>query len=172
MCPMQYFIEYNLGIKSPSNKKADKGTICHKVLEILAHIKLCQQNHTNIYIDDILGNIDISNYSLNVIIEKVYDYYTSQFKHHEWNPQDYKDCQEWTHKALTEHNGCFDPRNRTILQPEQHFDIEIKKKWAYYKYSKYNLEGYLAIKGTIDLDRKSTRLNSSHVSESRMPSSA
>ena len=26
--------------------------------------------------------------------------------------------------------------------------------------------------GTVDLDRKSTRLNSSHVSESRMPSSA
>ena len=30
MCPMQYFIEYNLGHRSPSNKKADKGTIVKK----------------------------------------------------------------------------------------------------------------------------------------------
>lgn len=154
MCPMQYFIEYNLGIRSPSNKKADKGTICHKVLEILAHIKLCEQNNRDSYIDDILGPINTKKYNLNSIIEQVFKYYSAQFKHHEWDIKDYKDCHAWVHKALTDHNGSFDPRTRHIVQPEQHFDIEIKKKWAYYKYDKDNLEGYLAIKGTIDLITK------------------
>jgi hypothetical protein len=151
---MQYFIEYNLGIRSPSNKKADKGTICHKVLEILAGIKLSMQNNESVYVDDILGDIKVNDYNLTHITEKIYNYYTSQFKHHVWEPKDYKDCHLWVNKAITEHNGNFDPRNRNILQPEQHFDIVIKKPWAYYKYNKENLEGYLAIKGTIDLITK------------------
>ena len=47
----------------------------------------------------------------------------------------------------------FDPRNRHILCPEQHFDIEIKKPWSAYSYDtpEGKLEGNLAIKGTIDL---------------------
>ena len=47
----------------------------------------------------------------------------------------------------------FDPRNRNILCPEQHFDFEIKKPWAQYSYDtpEGKLEGYLALKGTIDL---------------------
>lgn len=153
MCEQQYFIEYNLGIRSPSNKKADKGTICHKVLEILAHIKLCQQNNEEIYNDDILGHIDVNKYNLDHIIEKVYSYYSHQFKHHEWEAKDFKDCRSWTHKALSEHNGIFDPRSRTIVQPEQHFDIVINKPWANYEYetSEGILKGQLAIKGTVDL---------------------
>ena len=156
MCPMQYFIEYNLGLRSPSNKKADKGTICHKALEILAHIKLCTQNNEKVYVDDIIGNVNVSKYSLNSIIDQVYKYYTSQFKHHEWEIKDYKDCHRWVYKAIEDHNGSFDPRNRDILQPEQHFDIEIKKPWAHYKYNIAgdDIEGYLAIKGTIDLITK------------------
>lgn len=156
MCEQQYFFEYVLGYKSPSNKKADKGTICHKVLEILAGIKLSQQNNSSIYNDDILGNIDINNYNLTHIIEQIYSYYTSQFKHHQWDHQDFKDCRLWVNKALTEHNGIFDPRTREIVQPEQHFDIVIDKPWAEYKYETADglLEGKLAIKGTIDLITK------------------
>jgi hypothetical protein len=153
MCAQSYFIEYVLGIRSPSGKKADKGTIVHKVLEILAYIKLTEQNQEKIYVDDIAGEIDISHYNLNTIIEKVYNHYSSQFKHHVWGVKDYKDCHLWVNKALTAHNGDFDPRNRNILQPEQHFDIVINKSWAFYSYKtpQGNLEGNLAIKGTIDL---------------------
>ena len=39
MCEQQYFLEYVLGYRGPSGQKADKGTIVHKVLEILAVIK-------------------------------------------------------------------------------------------------------------------------------------
>lgn len=156
MCEQQYFIEYVLGYKSPSNKKADKGTICHKVLEILAHIKLCQQQNANSYVDDILGPINVNKYDLDQIIDKVYSYYSSQFKHHVWEPKDLKDCRSWSHKALTDHNGIFDPRSRNIVRPEQHFDIEIDKSWANYEFDTKDgvIKGKLAIKGTIDLITK------------------
>lgn len=149
MCEQQYFIEYNLGHRSPSGKKADKGTIVHKIMEILACIQLAIQNKKNHIEDDILGKIDVFSYDLDKIIEEVYDYYTSRFAHHEWKPIDRKDCIKWVQKALDYNNGAFDPRNQKIVQPEQHFDIEIKKPWAKYKYD--DMEGYLGIKGTIDL---------------------
>lgn len=156
MCEQQYFFEYVLGWRGPSNKKADKGTIVHKVLEILALIKQGLQNKESFVTDDIVGKINTAKYSLDGIIEKVYDYYTSQFKHHEWELKDYKDCHSWAYKAINYHDGAFDPRNRTIVCPEQHFDIEIKKPWAKYSYNVNGeiIEGNLAIKGTIDLITK------------------
>lgn len=150
MCEQQYFIEYNLGYRSPSGKKADKGTIVHKVMEILAHIKLNQQNNEQTYNDDILGPIDVKDYDVLDIIERVYSYYSTNFTHHDWKPIDYRDCKKWVDKALEIQNGNFDPRNQNIVRPEQRFDIEIKKPWAYYDYGN-DLKGYLAIKGTIDL---------------------
>lgn len=156
MCEMQYFLEYVLGNRSPSGKKADKGTICHKVLEILAYIKLAQQNNELSLNDDIVGFIDINKYSLDTLIEKTYKHYTSQFTHHNWTHIDYKDCHNWIHKGLSYNNGMFDPRKHLIVQPEQHFDIEIKKPWSSYSYDTAEgiISGNLAIKGTIDLITK------------------
>ena len=162
MCEQQYLFDYVLGYRSPSNKKADKGTIVHKALEILAFIKYHQQKKDKTFIDDILGQVDVNNYDLDSIIDKIYNYYTSAFSHHEWKKIDYKDCYNWTYKAINYENGMFDPRNRDILYPEQQFDIVIDKPWAKYKYKTANgeLEGNLAIKGTIDLI---TRPNSNTV---------
>lgn len=156
MCEQQYFFDYVLGYRSPSNKKADKGTIVHKVLEILAFIKYNQQNNQDIFQDDILGDVDINNYDLDDIIEKIYSYYTSHFTAHNWTKTDFKDCYNWTYKAINYANGMFDPRNRNILYPEQQFDITIDKPWAKYKYEtkEGTVEGNLSIKGTIDLITK------------------
>lgn len=152
MCEQQYFFDYVLGYRSPSNKKADKGTIVHKALEILAFIKYHQQeNHPN-FEDDIIGNVDVNKYDLDTIIKQVYDYYTGHFTHHKWTKTDYRDCYDWTYKAINYNNGMFDPRNRNILYPEQQFDIPINKEWAKYDYG--NMKGNLAIKGTIDLITK------------------
>lgn len=153
MCEQQYFIEYVLGWRGPSGQKADKGTIVHKVLEILAVIKKSQQDNIPIINDDVIGEINIENYNLNKIIEKVYKYYSESTTHHKWSLKDYKDCHSWVYKAIEFNNGMFDPRNRFILQPEQHFDIEINKPWAKYSYDTENgkLDGNLALKGTIDL---------------------
>ncbi len=153
MCEQQYFMEYVLGWRGDSNKKADKGTIVHKVLEILAFIKLAQQNKQDTIDDDVIGEVSTSEYSLNTIIEKVYNYYSSNFKHHTWEIKDYKDCHKWCYKAIEYENGMFDPRNRHIVCPEQRFDLIIDKPWSKYSYETKDgpLQGNLAIKGTIDL---------------------
>lgn len=156
MCEQQYFFDYVLGYKSPSNKKADKGTIVHKVLEILAVIKYTAQNNNNTFVDDIVGEVNINNYNLDDLINKIYIYYTNCFNHHIWYQKDLKDCISWSYKAIEYGNGMFDPRNRTIVCPEQQFDIVIDKPWSNYNYTTKNgtLEGKLALKGTIDLITK------------------
>lgn len=153
MCEQQYFFEYVLGWRGPSGQKADKGTIVHKVLEILAVIKQAQQNKEDTIVDDIIGKLDTNNYNLNTIIEQVYKYYSDSSSHHKWSPKDYKDCNAWVYKAIEFNSGMFDPRNRNILCPEQHFDFEINKNWAKYSFdtSEGKLSGNLALKGTIDL---------------------
>lgn len=156
MCEQQYFFEYVLGWRSPSNQKADKGTIVHKVLEILAVIKKGQQDSQNSIIDDIVGELPVEGYDLENIIKNVYDYYIALCHHHKWTDKDFVDCRNWVYKALTFNNGMFDPRNRNILCPEQHFDITIDKKWAEYEYDYKNekIKGKLGLKGTIDLITK------------------
>lgn len=153
MCEMQYFSEYVLGYRGPSGQKADKGTIAHKILEILAVIKQAQQDNIETIDDDLIGLIDVNHYSLDVIIDSVYEHYTKNTPHHKWTNKDHKDCKSWVYKAIEFNGGMFDPRNRNILCPEQHFDFTIDKPWAKYSYNIGNeiLDGHLALKGTIDL---------------------
>ena len=68
-------------------------------------------------------------------------------------------------------NKGTDPGDYTSINPIQRYESEatngdIESTWN----AKY--EGISRANSTIRLDRKSTRLNSSHVSQSRMPSSA
>lgn len=56
-CQQQYFISYVLGQEQQSNKKADKGTIVHKVLECLAQLNLAMVNEQDFFIDEHLGKI-------------------------------------------------------------------------------------------------------------------
>lgn len=153
MCEQQYFLEYVLGWRGPSNKKADKGTITHKVLEILAVIKKCEQDGVLTFDDECCGTINTKDYCMDSIIEKVYHYYTNQFTHHEWTKKDFVDCRDWSYKAIALNNGMFDPRNRKIISPEQHFDIIIDKPWADYQFDteEETISGKLGLKGTIDL---------------------
>lgn len=156
MCEQQYFLEYVLGWRGLSNKKADKGTIVHKILEILAVIKKAEQDKETSINDDILGKIQTDDYSLDEIINQVYDYYSGVNTHHEWFDKDRDDCYNWVYKTLKFNNGMFDPRQREIVCPEQHFDFVIKQPWAKYSYDtpEGKLEGYLGLKGTIDLITK------------------
>lgn len=145
-----------MGWRGLSGQKADKGTILHKVMEILAVIKKAQQDNNKIIDDDILGQINIDSYNLDILIEKVYKHYSEANSHHRWSDKDYRDCKSWVYKTIQFNNGMFDPRNCDIVQPEQRFDITIKKPWAEYSYdtAEGKLEGYLALKGTIDLITK------------------
>jgi hypothetical protein len=157
MCEQQYFFEYVLGWKGPSGFKAVKGTIMHKVLEILAIIKKSQQDGLDYVVDEeILGKININDYNLNTIIEKVYKHYSKANSQHVWAVKDYKECYNWVYKAIQFNNGMFDPRNCNILQPEQRFDLVIEKPWSKYEYNinGTKIDGYLGLKGTIDLITK------------------
>jgi hypothetical protein len=156
MCEQQYFIEYVLGWRGPSNQKADKGTIVHKVLEILACIKKAQQDNISTITDDIVGKINTDSYDLDILNDIVYNYYTKANSHHKWTDKDKRDCKSWVDKTLSFNNGMFDPRNRHIVCPEQHFDFTIDKPWAKYSFDtpEGKLEGNLALKGTVDLITK------------------
>ena len=152
LCPMKWFIEYNLGWRGPSGIKAEKGTVVHKVLEILAIIKLKQQQGKTYFTDDIVGRIYVNKYDLDKIIDKCTDFYE---KHsvHKWKPIDRKHCHKWVYKAIEYDNGLYDPRNNIIVQPEQSFDIVIDKPWSKYEYTLPDgkvISGNLSIKGTID----------------------
>lgn len=153
LCSMKYYIEYILGHKSPPNIKAEKGTIVHKALEILAQIKLSQQNGEESFKDDILGEIDVNNYSVDNIVHQCYDFYSNRSPN-TWDAlNDLKEVLRWTDKAITYNNGEFDPRNSNIVAPEQSFDIKLEKEEFLYEYilpDGQKLEGFLALKGTID----------------------
>lgn len=153
MCEQQYFIEYVLGWRGPSNQKADKGTIVHKVLELLAVIKKAQQDKLVSVEDEIAGTILVNNYTIDNLYDIVYEYYTKANAHHKWTDKDRIECRKWVDKTLEFNNGMFDPRNRDIVCPEQHFDFIIDRPWAKYSYDtpEGKLEGQLALKGTIDL---------------------
>ena len=134
---MKYFGEYVLGHKSEAGIKADKGTITHKVLEILAKIKLARQQREysaiTLHDDEICGYIDIDSFDLHDICEKVFNYY-AKIKDQPWTDKDFKDCELWVNKAIDFNGGAFNPLNMNIVAPEQHFDLVIDEPWAHYEY--------------------------------------
>ena len=60
---MQYFITYVLGHQSDSGKKAELGTMVHKVMEVMADLKKFMQDNPKrkflITDDDALGEVKI-----------------------------------------------------------------------------------------------------------------
>lgn len=65
-CQMQYFIGYGLKIRSPANKKADKGTVVHKVMECLALLTLAKKE-TGEYriVDEDIGELHFTDEEFN-----------------------------------------------------------------------------------------------------------
>lgn len=152
---MDYYLQYVLGWRGPSNKRADIGTIAHKVLEILAIAKKTLQDGRKMFDDEIIGRMhaNIHDGKLEKIIDKCFAYYTKEMSHHIWSLDDYNAVRSSVMKAISYGGGIFDPRNRKIVAPELHFDITIDKPWSHYSYDfkGEKLEGQLALKGTIDL---------------------
>lgn len=89
---------------------------------------------------------------VNELAQKSSDYYAERGAH-KWKPVDFKDVKNFTYIPLEYKDGMFDPRRRTIVEAEPHFDITIDKPWANYQYEHQGkiLDGQLAIKGTVDL---------------------
>lgn len=162
-CQMQYFINYVLGWPSESNKKADLGTMAHKVMECLAILKKFKQENptatTLVGTDDVLGDLSVSvvDFYEDSFLEELsnlsFEAYSSKFTSHEWKDADRKEILKISKIFTTKNDGQFDPRLRTILHPEQHFDLPIEESWAKFKHKENGkiVNYQLAIKGTIDL---------------------
>lgn len=152
-CEQRYFIEYCLGIKGLTNAAATRGTIVHKVLEVMALQKLAtQQGQTEDVYEPETGQIFKLREPPQEILEKVYPIISSKEKHIEWTKKDYDTCSDLVNKAITHDDGKFSPWNQTIVNPETKFDITLDKyPWAYFNYPKLGIKGHLSIRGTIDL---------------------
>ena len=100
---MQYFITYVLGHQSISGKKAQLGTIVHKVMECLAHCKKAMQDSPkkkNLSIEeDALGNIKFTTKSLGTktfvakILKMSYEYYVENCVH-SYTSADFNFCKK------------------------------------------------------------------------------
>jgi len=129
-CPQKFFIDYILGHSGLSNKAMDKGTIIHKVMEILANLKKNQQEGKKTFTDKDIKMRVSNKTNVDKIIERVYKYYTEAFTHHDWTEQDFKDCKKWSYLCLENDKGIFDPRNLNIVDVEKRFDLEIPDNWT------------------------------------------
>jgi hypothetical protein len=222
-CQMQYFLNYVLGLPQGANKRAQQGTIVHKVLEVLANCKKVMQPrglvteelldspivdydyspNDKIKMNFVLGKkftfedehlgliewtneeflepnplqlgevdrinktrINKANYAHDAkipyntihygqdMVDRIFELAYNYYKWDDWAPVDRVTCHNWTWMALEYKDGIFDPRKRTIVEAEPHFEFEIDQPWAQYEWdlpSGEKISGNLAIKGTIDL---------------------
>lgn len=154
LCPMQYTLGYNVGIKDPGNVKAARGNVVHKALELLAHKKLAIQNGKTTFTEDESGRVfDVATSTEEEFLMFAWNHYTTRDTHLDWDGQ-----LEWSrdlfYETLQLHGGTWNPMNRDIVCPEQYFDLTIDEPWAKYNFttpSGKKLDGKLAIKGTVDL---------------------
>lgn len=153
-CPHKYFLSYGMGMREPTGKKANLGSIAHKVLETLARKALAIQEGKTEFYDaelDKTYSIDVTDEEA---LEDAWEYYTLKEPQHKYMPADHKFCAAQVAAALEFNNGTYNPANRKIVMPEQYFDLTIDQPWAHYRYKLPNgeiMEGQLAIKGTMDL---------------------
>ncbi len=162
-CQMQYFLTYTLGWRSDSGKKADMGTMAHKVMEILAGLKKFEQDNPRkkylVVDDDKCGKIRVHKDRLHttelvdeLTTKSIADYGASS--RHKFYRKERAEVRACVECFLTWNEGQFDPRLRNVYYPEPHFDLPIEEDWAKFDFTDANgnvQQGQLAIKGTIDL---------------------
>ena len=162
-CQMQYFITYVLGWRSDSGRRAEQGTMVHKVMEVLAALKKYKQENPKARIlktvDDVLGEVKVGTKKFyeNEFVEELatrsYEGYKKDSPN-TWQPRHFKEVMDGCWLFLN-HNSSkdFDPRYRNVYYTEPHFDIAIEEDWAKFEHeiNGETVTGQLAIKGTIDL---------------------
>lgn len=165
-CEMQYFLTYVLGHRSDSGKRAELGTMVHKVMEVLANLKKFEQDNpkrkTLEHTDEVTGKIRIKKEELytDEFLRRLEDISYEEYKKdskQKWWPRDRREITELVDVVMNHANGEFDPRKRDVLYPEPHFDLTIDEPWAKFDFEDANGQrctGQLAIKGTIDLITK------------------
>lgn len=171
MCDALYFYEYVLGIKGPPNFKTMLGSVLHRTMEMLANIKLCEQENKDSFIIDDIGELYLKDLKkdFSICSDLSFDSYKSNDSLFDWNTSPYKYkktdgdlvgmhpreiCRTWAHKAITSYGGYYNPLNHKVISPEIKFDFEIDEPWANYNYTFSDNtvhKGNLRIIGTSDL---------------------
>lgn len=152
-CEMRYFLEYVLGMKNPTSKKACMGTIFHKVMEVRALAKIAMQCEKDFFVDDNFGRITIEqSKDIELILNQSFHYYSKQEPHIEFVEKDKRDVRKWIDNTLATW-PAYDPFNLNIVSAELFFDIEVDKKWAKIKgeIGGKEIDGFMRIKGTMDM---------------------
>lgn len=153
-CEQQYFLEYNLGWRNKTNKKAVMGTIVHRALQVLGDKSVAVREGKKIVENDDIQNLTLDECDdLELITKLAFDYYSKHEGDVGLTNKELRTCTNWLYKAVSYNDGELDPRNQDIHSTELFFDIEIDKPWAAYKYDigGRTIEGNLSIKGTIDV---------------------
>lgn len=134
-CSWQYYLQYIIGLRTPSGKSALLGTICHNVLELLAKFKKSKRIHNR----TILNNPDIL---LDICFAR----------HSRMTPEiplvnaDKNECRKWLSKIL---DGPRDPRKLDVIYVEHGFLMEFHKPG--FKYQFKDIIGQFCLNGYIDL---------------------
>lgn len=170
-CEQSWFLNYGIGIEDTPHIKTVKGSVVHKVMELLAVAQLNRQQGNKTFFDkDLNVDLDVDLCTGNSLLDPVFEDFAKDDDRLN-QPALYKelmgevdkkkyycladithkeDCLKSVNKAIDFEDGAFDPSKAFIVSPEQHFDFPIMKKWASYK----NEEGdtiQLRVKGTMDL---------------------
>src|SRR5688500_16950098 len=103
-CPHKYFLDFTLGFRSPANKKADKGTIIHKALELLGRRKLALQKEKDEFTDNELGVFSTQFMTPELAIQLAYTHHSATDKHNDWYPDDFEECKELLYRAIEFNN--------------------------------------------------------------------
>jgi len=168
MCEALYFYQYVLGIPGPPNFKTVLGSITHRSLEMLAAIKLAEQDDKDSFVIDDMGEFKVAeiNRSVEKCTDLAFDSYKASEPQFNWDISPYKKydgkianmhprdiCHYWVNLAITADGGYFNPLNHKIIAPEIKFDLEINEPWAKYEYNISGKKhiGNLRVVGTSDL---------------------
>jgi hypothetical protein len=149
-CETAYILEYLLGFRKPSGFKADKGTITHKALEIVALAKKARQDKRRTFDEDETGHTFSAKVTPDEAVDAAFAHYTDPSRtRHSWSARDLRDIRGWVNTVRTFNGGQFWPAARTVEAVEFRFDITLPYEWAAYDYG--GRRGQLCLKGTIDL---------------------
>ena len=142
-CPHSYLLEYVLGYKFPSNRKACVGNVTHKALELLSLDKLAKQNNKKRFTEDESG-LSFRTGSITPMIAAAFgvSHYNKIQSDFTFGEADEQQVYDW----LTGLQPKYTPSNRRVLSVERFFELDIVEDWALLDNGKH-----LKLFGTIDL---------------------
>ena len=114
-CSWKYFLDYSVGLASPAGKKAQLGTICHHLLEILAKAK--KTGH-----DKLQDKYTNPEYLLKIIWDRNLRVNPQNF---DFTKADFKFCKNCIDTVL---KSRYNPLKANILAVEKQFEIDLNDK--------------------------------------------